>query len=187
MKLCRLFLLLTWLMAAGAAWSQSTASSSTSFVDSADECTHLGGAWLGKRGNWQAACQVPWARTECLRLGGAWTPMRAAPGGGVCMAQVSLAAAARQCTASGGSWGPPGSAMPYCQAGTGIAKAPVKAASDANKACGSQSDCIYGCVYRGPPKPTGMEVKGQCRPTSQVEGCYSMVEKGRLAGSICMK
>jgi len=187
MKACRAFLLLLiWLMTCAAAWAQAGADA-PAFVDSAEECSALGGAWLGKRGTWQAACQVPWARTECLRLGGAWTPLTGAPGGGICMAQVSLPATARQCTASGGSWGPPGSAMPFCQPGTLTAKAPVRAASDANKACGSQSDCIYGCVYRGPPKLTGAEVNGNCRPTSQVEGCYSMVEKGRLAGSICMK
>jgi hypothetical protein len=186
MKACRALLLITWFIAAGAVWAQ-PAGSSPAFVDSPEECTTLGGAWLGKRGDWQAACQVPWARTECLRLGGAWTPMRAAPEGGVCIAQVSLQAAARQCTTSGGTWGPPGSSMPFCQPGTVTAKAPVKAASDANKSCDSQSDCLYGCVYRGPPKPTGADVRGQCRPTSQVEGCYSMVEKGRLAGSICMK
>ena len=185
MKLCRVFLLLTWLIAAGAAWSQTAASSSTGFVDSADECTHLGGAWLGKRGNWQAACQVPWARTECLRLGGAWTPLRGAQEGGICMAQVSLQATARQCTDAGGTWGPSGSSMPYCTPGT--AKPPVRAASDANKVCEGQNDCIYGCVYTGPPKPTGANVLGHCRPTSQVEGCYSMVDKGRLAGNICMR
>jgi hypothetical protein len=184
MKACRSFLLLTWLILASATWAQ-PADESPAFVDSADECGTLGGAWLGQRGTWQAACQVPWGRTECLRLGGAWSPMRAAPQGGICMAQVSLKAAARQCTDSGGTWGPPGSSMPYCQ--PGIARAPVRAASDANKICDNQSDCLYGCVYRGPPKPTGADAKGQCRPTSQVEGCYSMVEKGRLAGSICMK
>ena len=184
MKACRAFLLLIGLIAAGAGWAQ-PAADTPAFVDSADECSTLGGAWLGKRGTWQAACQVPWTRTECLRLGGAWTPMRAAPGGGICIAQVSLNATAHQCTQSGGTWGPPGSSMPYCQPGT--ARAPVKAASDANKVCGGQSDCVYGCVYAGPPKPTGAQVMGHCRPTSQVEGCYSMVEKGRLAGSICMK
>jgi hypothetical protein len=184
MKACRVFLLLIGLLAAAAAWAQARAET-PAFVDSADECRAVGGAWLGNRGTWQAACQVPWARTECLQLGGAWTPMRAGPGGGICMAQVSLPATARQCTTSGGAWGPPGSAMPFCQPGT--ARAPVRAASDANKVCESQNDCMYGCVYQGPPKPTGAGVKGQCRPTSQIEGCYSMVEKGRLAGNICMK
>lgn len=184
MKACRAFLLLTWLIATGAAWAQPSANT-PGFIDSRDECTALGGAWLGNRGTWMAACQVPWARTECLRLGGAWTPMSAAPQGGICVAQVSLQATARQCADSGGTWGPPGSSMPYCQPGT--ARKPVKAASDANKVCDSQSDCLYGCVYTGPPKPTGAEVRGHCRPTSQVEGCYSMVEKGRLAGNICMK
>ena len=177
-------LLALWLIACAAAWAQ-PAATSPAFIDSPEECVALGGAWLANRSSWNAACQVPWVREDCLRLGGAWTPMRAALAGGVCVAQVSLQASARQCADSGGTWGPPGSSMPYCQAGT--AKAAVKAASDANKMCDSQSDCLYGCVYRGPPKPTGAQVMGHCRPTSQVEGCYSMVEKGRLAGSICMK
>src|SRR3569623_2447616 len=163
MKACRVFLLLIGLVLGGAAWAQ-PAPGSPAYVDSVDECTVLGGAWLGKRGTWQAACQVPWARTECLRLGGAWTPMRAAQAGGVCMAQVSLQATARQCTDAGGTWGPPGSSMPYCQPGT--AKAPVKAASDANKVCEGQSDCLYGCVYNGPPKATGSLVAGHCRRRS---------------------
>jgi hypothetical protein len=184
MKASRGFLLLTWVFVAGVASAQAPASG-PAFVDSAEECSTLGGAWLGKRGNWPAACQVPWARGECLRLGGAWTALRGAPDGGICVAQVSLQATARQCTDSGGTWGPPGSSMPYCTPGT--AKARVKAASDANKVCEGQSDCLYGCVYTGPPKATGAEVRGHCRPTSQVEGCYSMVDKGRLAGSICMK
>src|SRR5438105_493807 len=98
-------------------------------VDSREECTALGGAWLANRGTWLAACQVPWARDECLRLGGAWTPLDAAPAGGLCIAPVSMQATARQCAQSGGTWGPPGSAMPYCQPGAARAAAPAKAAS----------------------------------------------------------
>lgn len=185
MKARRAFLLIGWLIGAAAAWAQ-PAATGPAFVDSREECAALGGAWLAKRSTWIAACQVPWERAECLRLGGGWTPMGAAPAGGVCVAQVSLQATARQCTDAGGSWGPPGSSMPFCQPGTAQV-APVKAASDANKLCESQGDCLYGCVYRGPPKPAGAEVAGHCRPTSPVAGCYSMVEKGLLAGSICMK
>jgi hypothetical protein len=186
MKAHRVFLLISWLIAAAAAWAQ-PAARTTGFIDSREECTALGGAWLANRGTWNAACQVPWGREDCLRLAGAWTPMGAAPAGGVCVAQVSVQATAQQCADSGGTWGPPGSSMPYCQEGTGRAMAPVRAASDANKACASQSDCLYGCVYGGPPVATGAQVAGHCRPTSQVQGCYAMVEKGRLAGNICMK
>jgi hypothetical protein len=181
-----LAVLLSGLLAAAAAWAQPLPANAA-FIDSREECAALGGAWLANRSTWKATCQVPWGREECLRLGGAWTPMSAAPAGGLCIAQVSLPAAARQCAAAGGSWGPPGSSMPYCDTSRARAAAPVKAASDANKACDGQSDCVYGCVYAGPPVATGAEVKGRCRPTSRVEGCYSMVEKGRLAGNICMK
>lgn len=156
-------------------------------VDSRQECAALGGAWLANRDTWQAACQVPWGREDCLRLGGAWTPMSAAPAGGVCVAQVSQRATARQCAESGGTWGPPGSAMPYCQAGTGRARPPAKPASDANKACGNQKECIYGCVYKGPVVPPGANVTGSCRATIEGSGCYSMVDGGKLAGEVCLK
>jgi hypothetical protein len=185
MKAYRAFLLSSWL-AAAAAWAQ-PAPATAAFIDSREECGALGGAWLANRSTWKAACQVPWGREECLRLGGAWTPMGAAPGGGLCVAAVSAQATARQCAAGGGTWGPPGSSMPYCEPNTARAPAPVRAASDANKPCGNQTDCVYGCVYGGPVVAPGAEVKGSCRPTSRIEGCYSMVDKGRLAGSICMK
>ncbi len=173
-----------WLVALSA-WPQSGSPGAT-MVDSREECAALGGAWLANRGTWQAACQVPWGRPDCLRLGGAWTPMAAAPGGGVCVAQVSQRATARQCTASGGAWGPPGSPMPYCQPAAAAAKAPVKAASDANKRCDSQRDCTYGCVYQGPVVPSGADVLGRCRATPVAKGCFSMVESGRLAGEVCV-
>lgn len=76
--------------------------------------------------------------------------------------------------------------MPFCQPGAVTARAPVKAASDANKQCKNQGECIYGCVYRGPAAAPGSNVVGRCRPTSRIEGCYSMVDNGRLAGNICM-
>jgi hypothetical protein len=178
------FLLWSWL--AAAAWAQPLPNTAA-FIDSRQECAALGGAWLANRDTWKAACQVPWSREECLRLGGGWTPMVGAPAGGVCIGQVSLQAAARQCADADGSWGPPGSSMPYCDMSRARAPRPVKAASDANKPCDSQIDCLYGCVYSGPPVAADVGVKGQCRPTSRVEGCYSMVEKGRVAGTICKK
>jgi hypothetical protein len=174
-----------WLVC-GSAWAQARAAGEA-FVDSREECTALGGAWLSNRGTFLAACQVPWRREECLRLGGAWSPLAAAPDDGVCVAPVSQAATARQCTSSGGTWGPPGSAMPFCQPGPARAAAPARPASDANKVCESQTQCIYGCVYRGPEALSGAEVKGRCRATPQVSGCDSMVDKGRLAGTICKR
>lgn len=144
----------------------------------------FGGAWVA-RNHWQSACQVPWPRDECLRLGGGWTPLVGAPSGGICIAQVSQTAVARQCVEAGGEWGPPSSSMPYCQPGTSR-QAAVRAAPDANKACDSQSDCMYGCVYRGPPVSSGADVLGRCRANNARSGCHLMVEKGRLAGRICL-
>jgi hypothetical protein len=169
------------------AWAQVRAGGGEAYVDSREECTALGGAWLSRRGTFLAACQVPWKREECLRLGGAWSPLPAAPDDGVCVAAVSQTATARQCADSGGTWGPPGSAMPFCQPGPAKAAAPARPASDANKVCESQTQCIYGCVYRGPEAARGAEVKGRCRTTPQVSGCDSMVDKGRLAGTICKR
>lgn len=154
------------------------------FVDSLQECTALGGAWVGRH-SWQLACQVPWTRDECLRLGGGWSPLVGAPAGGICVAQVSEAAIGRQCTEAGGEWGPAGSSMPYCQPGTGR-QAAVRAAPDANKPCQSQSDCTYGCVYQGPAVSAEAEVLGRCRANNARAGCHLMVEKGRVAGQICL-
>jgi hypothetical protein len=174
-----------WLICSSA--SAQVRTSGEAFVDSREECTALGGAWLSRRGTFLAACQVPWQREECLRLGGAWSPLPAAPDDGVCVAAVSPTATARQCADSGGTWGPPGSDMPFCQPGPARAAAPARPASDANKVCESQTECIYGCVYRGPEAARGAEVKGHCRATPQLSGCDSMVDKGRLAGTICKR
>ncbi|WP_395687869.1 hypothetical protein [Caenimonas koreensis] len=156
-------------------------------VDTRAECLALGGAWLASRQSWMAVCQVPWGRDDCFHLGGGWTPNSAISAGGFCTAQISERATARQCTDSGGTWGPPGSTMPYCQPNTVRAKPPVKKASDANRACDGQADCIYGCIYKGPPVVIGARVQGVCRATNQVEGCDAMVESARYVGSICKR
>lgn len=178
-----ILLLAAWL--GGHAWAQPAApASGPAFIDSRQECNVFGGAWI-RRNAWQSACQVAWPREECLRLGGGWTPLVGAPHGGICIAQVSESAVGRQCLEAGGQWGPPGSSMPYCQPGTGR-QAVVRAAPDANKPCQSQSDCTYGCVYQGPPLSAEAEVLGRCRANNARSGCHQMVEKGRLAGRICL-
>jgi hypothetical protein len=160
---------------------------SPAMIDSAQECRSFGGAWVAQgRSGWQFACQAPWARDECLRLGGAWTPMFGAPFNGICIAQVSELATGRQCTAAGRSWGPAGSPMPLCMPASGRVRPPVRKASDAGKTCDSQSDCSLGCVYNGPPAADGTNVLGHCRATDAPGGCFSMVEKGRLSGQICV-
>lgn len=140
----------------------------------------MGGAWV-QRG-WQAACRVPWERTECFRLGGTWTPVARLPAGGTCTAAVSQQAILKQCEASGGAWGPPGSAMPVCQP----AAPSVRRAADAGKLCDSQRDCSYGCVYEGSETRVGADVMGRCRADNARSGCHWMVEAGRLSGRICI-
>lgn len=155
-------------------------------VDSREECAALGGKWQG-RGGWRAACEVTWGSDECLRLGGAWTEISKAAGGGRCFAPVSEFAVAQQCLDQGGIWGPAGSRAPDCTFEP--PKRPVARvqARDAGKRCDSQKDCTYGCVYTGPPVARGADVLGRCRAGNDTSGCFSMVESGRLVGSICTK
>jgi hypothetical protein len=182
----RLALLLALWLIGTAAWSQPRPAGAAR-VDSREECAALGGKWQA-RGSWQAACEVGWDRGECLRLGGAWTEINKAAAGGRCFAPVSEFAVAQQCLDQGGIWGPSGSRTPDCtfeprkEARTVTARAP-----DADKRCDSQKDCTYGCVYHGPPVARGADVLGRCRATNEFSGCSSMVESGRLVGSICTK
>jgi len=177
-----LLLFAAWLCSAQG-WAQ-PASGAVALIDTRQECAAFGGAWVASNA-WQSSCQPPWGRAECLRLGGSWLPVVGAPLNGICVAQVSETATARQCTQAGGTWGPAGSPMPFCR--QAVARRAVTTASDAEKVCDSQNDCTYGCIYRGPPVADGTNVLGRCRPTNAPQGCYSMVEKGRLAGSICVK
>jgi hypothetical protein len=179
-------LLLIWLM--GATVSAQPGQPGPGTVDSREECAAAGGAWQA-RNRWQSACEMPWSRDDCLRLGGAWTEVAKASTGGRCLARVSEFAMATQCLDGGGRWGPPGSRAPQCTFEPPRAAAPVarKPASDAGKRCDSQADCTYGCVYEGPPVAAGADVLGRCRASSIAGGCFSMVESGRLAGSVCVK
>jgi hypothetical protein len=176
-------LLVTWLIAA-AAGAQSP--SPAALVDSRDECAALQGSWKPGRDGWRAACEVPWSREDCLRLGGSWTQITKMAGGGRCLAGVSEWALAQQCLDHGGTWAAPGAPARRC---TFEPPKPVRVAesADAGKLCDSQTDCTYGCVYRGPPVAHGADVLGRCRASNREAGCFSMVERGRLAGSICVK
>ena len=173
----RALLVLCWLLWAPAAWSQAAG---PAVVDSPEECRTLGGTWM-QRG-WQAACQMPWERAECLRLGGGWTPVARLPAGGTCTAPVSPQARVQQCEAGGGTWGPPGSAMPDCQMG----EPAVRRAADAGKLCDSQRDCSYGCIYQGQETRAGADVMGRCRADNARTGCFWIVEAGRLSGRMCL-
>jgi hypothetical protein len=182
MKARLALLLVTWLLAAPAQSSPAAAA----MVDSAEECAALQGTWKPVRGGWQSACEVRWSRQDCLRLGGAWTEVAKTAGGGRCLAGISEWATAQQCVDQGGTWAAPGAAAPRCVFEPAQRRAATRAA-DAGKLCDSQQDCTYGCVYEGKPVAAGTDVMGRCRATNTGAGCYSMVESGRLAGSICVK
>lgn len=184
MKAPTLILLASWLICAGS-WAQ-PARPATAQVDSRDECMALQGTWKTTRDGWSAACEVPWERAECLRLGGAWTEVAKAGAGGRCLASISQRATAQQCLDRGGAWGPPGARDPQCAFEPARPRV-VSRAADAGKLCDSQKDCAFGCVYQGPAVAAGADVMGRCRATNQGKGCYSMVEKGRMAGSVCVQ
>lgn len=177
-------LLVAWLVAAAAVAQSSPPGAAP--VDSRDECAALQGTWKAARDDWRQACEVSWSREDCLRLGGSWTQVAKVAGGGRCLAGVSEWALAQQCLDHGGSWGPPGAANRRCTFEAPKEVRFVKAA-DAGKLCDSQKDCTHGCVYGGLPVAPGTDVLGRCRATNQESGCFSMVESGRLAGSICVK
>lgn len=180
----RLAVLLVTGLIAVAAWAQSGRAGAAS-VDSRAECVALGGDWQA-RDKWQAACEVPWGREDCLRLGGGWTQVSKASTGGRCFAPVSEFGLAQQCLDKGGSWSPPGSPARQCNFDAPKVRIATQA-PDAGNRCDSQIDCTYGCVYEGPAAAPGADVLGRCRATNTGSGCFSMVEGGRLAGSVCVK
>ena len=187
MKLRLVSLLLISLSALAAGAQPALPASGT--VDSREECAAVQGSWKPAGNGWQSACEVPWSREDCLHLGGSWTQVAKAAAGGRCLARQSEFGIAQQCLDRGGNWGPQGSRTQSCTfepPKPRVAVAPRKAL-DAGKLCDSQKDCTYGCVYDGPPMPTRSDVMGRCRASSIASGCYSMVEAGRLAGSVCVK
>jgi hypothetical protein len=186
MKLRLAFLLLFGLVAMAAGAQPARPGSGT--VDSREECAGLQGTWSASGNGWQSACEVPWSREDCLQLGGSWTQVAKAATGGRCLARQSEFGIAQQCLDRGGTWGPPAAARQSCTfEPTKPRTAVASKAPDAGKLCDSQKDCMYGCVYEGPPMATHSDVMGRCRATNTGAGCYSMVEAGRLAGSVCVK
>jgi hypothetical protein len=186
MKLRMIFLLVVGLTAMAVAAQPARPGSGT--VDTREECTALQGSWNVAGNGWQASCEVPWSREDCLQLGGAWTQVAKAATGGRCLARLSEFALAQQCLDRGGQWGPQGSPTQSCTFVPRPSRTvgPVRA-PDTGKRCDSQKDCMNGCVYQGPPVAAGADVTGHCRASAIARGCYSMVESGRLAGSVCVK
>lgn len=58
---------------------------------------------------------------------------------------------------------------------------------DAGTACAGNKDCIGECRYEGDAEPVpDMEVTGTCQATDARFGCYTVVENGKVAHSICV-
>ena len=186
MKARLALLLFPWLIMA-AAWARQPAPAGIALIDSREECVTMQGTWKPDQDGWRAACEMPWRRDECLRLGGAWTEIAKAGAGGRCLAPVSELATAQQCLDHGGNWSPRGARAPECSFDAPKPQVRAAKATDAGKRCDSQKDCTYGCVYEGPAVADHADVLGRCRATNKVSGCLSLVESGRLAGSICAK
>ena len=186
MKLRLVFMLLFCLIVTGAGAQPARPGSGT--VDTREECAALQGTWNPAGNGWQFTCEVPWSREDCLQLGGSWTVAAKAASGGRCLARLSEFAMAQQCLDRGGQWGPQGSPTQSCTFVPRPSRVvgPVRP-PDTGKPCSSQKDCTNGCVYQGPPVAAGADVVGRCRASGTTSGCYSMVESGRVAGSVCVK
>ena len=58
---------------------------------------------------------------------------------------------------------------------------------DAGTACSGSSDCVGECRYEGEAEPVPqMQVSGTCQATDARFGCYSVVEDGKIAYTICV-
>lgn len=59
--------------------------------------------------------------------------------------------------------------------------------ADGGKSCEDPSDCETDCLYLGPVKPIGTQVKGTCSPSWPLRPCGPQkVEKGRVIGVRCI-
>jgi hypothetical protein len=62
----------------------------------------------------------------------------------------------------------------------------VETYKDAGKPCKDKTDCTATCRYRGPSRPVGSEVVGECQRTSDPCGCFATVKNGKLEGTLCV-
>lgn len=63
----------------------------------------------------------------------------------------------------------------------------VQSFMDAGTACSGSADCIGECRYEGETEPVpDMKVTGTCQATDARFGCYTVVEDGRIAHTICV-
>lgn len=102
------------------------------------------------------------------------TPVSAPVGASGAPAQVTDKAA---CEASGGSWTRQGRMQAYMCV-TGYA--------DAGKACTDGDQCQGDCRLSPEDRPTSGTATGQCQANSVPFGCFTRVENGRAAQTLCV-
>lgn len=92
--------------------------------------------------------------------------------------QKATSAERAACTAAGGEVVPSGKLQwENC----------VQPFMDAGTACAGSEDCVGECRYEGDAEPVpDMEVTGTCQATDARFGCYTVVENGRIAHTICV-
>jgi hypothetical protein len=85
----------------------------------------------------------------------------------------------QSCRAAGGNW------RPVCLMGT---LACVVRFNDAGKTCRDGDECqSRQCRYEGKETPdmNGKEVTGKCHAVSDPCGCFTLVEDGKIMGTLC--
>lgn len=85
---------------------------------------------------------------------------------------------AKACAAQGGK------VRPVCLSGTPMCVVPFR---DAGKRCTGDRQCEGRCMLNGaPPKNPKTKVVGRCEANNNPCGCYTTVENGRVARSLCV-
>ncbi len=85
----------------------------------------------------------------------------------------------QSCRAAGGNW------RPVCMMGT---LACVVQFKDAGKICRDGNECeSRQCRYEGKETPgmNGKEATGKCHAVSDPCGCFTLVEGGKIMGTLC--
>ncbi len=85
----------------------------------------------------------------------------------------------QSCRVAGGDW------RPVCMMGT---LACVVTFKDAGKTCRNGNECqSRQCRYEGKETPnmSGQVATGKCHATSDPCGCFTLVEDGKIMGTLC--
>ncbi len=73
------------------------------------------------------------------------------------------------------------------QLGPALIEYCVQPFADAGKACSGNADCLGECRYQyHAEEVSGASVTGKCQFTDAWFGCYSTVENGRIAHTLCV-